>query len=422
MTTTIELHVRQLSDESLIADAKLTSHVSAAPAVLASNAPVLIDIGGLLSVANDPVVYGAHLSSQLFADQTLRDAWLRAYAYAYAAKDTLQLRLHLDKSADHLHALRWETLRNPETDQPIGLHEQIRFVRSLDSADLTPIVISPNPALRALVVIANPSDLAQYRLSKIDVDGEVSRAREALNAIPTTILADHAEAVGRATLANFTAQLRNGPHLVILVAHGTLLDSQPILWLEQEDGTPDPRSGLEFVAAIQCLSMRPLLLVLASCHSAGTGYDGTLNALGPGLARIGVPAVLGFQGDVAMSTIKAFLPPLITELCRDGQIDRALAAARAALGSARPWWQAVLWLRTDGRLWDVSNEHSTGVSLPSGVAQMIRATRKSSVRNVTQSGEAGSHQTVSADEESEIADAHQRGRGPTESSEDRPKR
>lgn len=48
-----------------------------------------------------------------------------------------------------------------------------------------------------------------------------------------------------------------------------------------------------------------------------------------------------------MSPVK-LLPTLITELRRDGQIDRALAAARGALGDKRPWWQAELWLRTDG--------------------------------------------------------------------------
>jgi hypothetical protein len=38
----------------------------------------------------------------------------------------------------------------------------VRFVRTLDSADLTPVVISLRPALRALVVVANPSNLAEY--------------------------------------------------------------------------------------------------------------------------------------------------------------------------------------------------------------------------------------------------------------------
>lgn len=413
MTTILELYIRQLPDRSLTTDVRLTSQVSAAGTMLAANAPVVLDIAGLVVVANDPATYGARLSTQLFADQPLCDAWLKARAYA--AMDALQLRLHLDDRADTLHALRWETLQDPETRQPIALHERVRFVRSLDSADLTPIVIPTQPALRALMVVSNPSDLAHFQLAKVDVDGEVSRARTALDSIPTTILGDHPAAAGRATLANITAQLRSCAQLVILVAHGTLRDAQPILWLEQEDGTADRLAGTEFIAAIERLESRPLLLVLASCRSAGAGYGVTLNALGPGLARAGVPAVLGFQGDVAMSTVKAFLPPLIAELRRDGQIDRALATARASLGSVRPWWQAVLWLRTDGRLWRTSDERPTGTSLSSSPSssQTIIATRRSRIHNVTQSGGVGSKQTISADGESEITKAHQHSLRPT---------
>ncbi|NTW98101.1 MAG: NACHT domain-containing protein, partial [Oscillochloris sp.] len=174
----------------------------------------------------------------------------------------------------------------------------------------------------------------------------------ALGDIPTTILGDHADAAGRASLTNLAAQLRDDPAIVILVAHATLHDGQPVLWLDRDDGRADQVTGADVIAAAERLTHRPLLLVLLSCQRAVRGYNDTLSALGPGLARVGVPAVLGFHGDVAMSTAKILLPTLIRELRRDGQIDRALAVARAALAAQRrPWWQAVLWLRTDGRLW-----------------------------------------------------------------------
>ena len=312
----------------------------------------------LLALSDDPAAYGAALAAQLFADQRLREAWLKARAYA--ASGDLQLRLRLDANAPDLHALRWETLRDPESGQPIALHERVRLVRTLDSPDLTPVVIPPRPALRALVVVANPSNLADFHLAEVDVDGEVGRARAALGDIPATILGDHADSTGRATMAGLAAQLRDAPPIVILVAHGTLREGQPLLWLEREDGAADQVPGATFVDTVARLAARPLLLILASCRSAGGGYGDTLSALAPGLARAGVPAVLGFQGDVAMGTVKALMPTLISELRRDGQIDRALAAARAALGERKPWWQAVLWLRTDGRVWDENQERPTG--------------------------------------------------------------
>jgi len=347
--TTLDICIRRLSDASLAADVTLTSAASAAPSQLARDVPVALDAAELLGISGDPAAYGAALSAQLFADQALRDAWLKARAYA--AIGDLQLRLRLDSRADDLHALRWETLRDPDSCQPIALYERVRLARALDTPDLTPVTIPPRPDLRALVVVSNPSDLGTFNLAEVDVDGEVARARDALGGIPTAILGDHADAAGRATRANLADQLRNTPPIVLLVAHGTLRDGQTRLWLEREDGAADQVASTDIVAAIERLSSRPLLLVLVSCRSAGAGYSDTLSALGPGLARAGVPAVLGFQGDVAMSTVKMLLPSLISELRRDGQIDRALAAARAALGEAQPWWQAVLWLRTDGRIW-----------------------------------------------------------------------
>lgn len=359
MLATLKLTIRRFPDSSHIVDAELTSDASAAPSQLASNVPVVFDKAALLAVESDPATYGRALSAQLFADPRLRNGWLKARAFA--ATGDLQLRLNLDAGDAALHDLHWERLRDPESDQPVALYERVRLVRSLDSSDLTPVRIPPRPNLHALVVVSNPSNLGDFGLAEVDVEGEIARARAALGDIPAAILGEHAEASGRATLMNITAALRDAPPIVILVAHGTIPDDTSYVWLEQDDGTADIVTSDTIVETLRRLSVRPLLFVLASCRGAGGGYGDTLRTLGPQLAGVGVPAVLAFQGDVAMSTIKTLLPTLITELRRDGQIDRALAAARAALGEKRPWWQAVLWLRTDGRLWeraDTFNEHA----------------------------------------------------------------
>ena len=347
--TTLTIHICRLPDASFIADAELTSTATAASAQLATNAPVRFAFTELLARHNDPAAYGVLLSAQVFADQTLRDAWLTARARAVG--EALQLRLRLDARADELHALRWETLCDPASGQPIALHERVRLVRNLDTANMTPVIVPPRPALRALVIVANPSGLTTFNLAPVDVKGEIARARAALGDIRPTVLGDHVSATGRATLAHIATALRDEPTIVLLVAHGSIVNGVPFLWLEQADGTADRIPIAAFTNAVERLTVRPLLFVLASCTSAGTGYDETLSALGPQLASIGVPAVLGFQGEVAQETISTLLPKLLTELRRDGQIDRAIAAARADLGAARPWWQAVLWLRTDGRLW-----------------------------------------------------------------------
>lgn len=91
--TTFELTIRRLRDGSLSADARLTSAASAATSTLASGVPVVLDELALLVASGDPAIYGTLLSDQLFADASLRDAWLKARAYA--ATGDLQLRLNL---------------------------------------------------------------------------------------------------------------------------------------------------------------------------------------------------------------------------------------------------------------------------------------------------------------------------------------
>jgi hypothetical protein len=58
------------------------------------------------------------------------------------------------------------------------------------------------------------------------------------------------------------------------------------------------------------------------------------------------------RGAVPIALVEAFAPRLFAELERDGQIDRAVAAARAALPAALPWWLPTLWMAVrDGALW-----------------------------------------------------------------------
>jgi hypothetical protein len=105
---------------------------------------------------------------------------------------------------------------------------------------------------------------------------------------------------------------------------------------------------------------------MASCQSAGRGkvpdfgedeaqrsYDqGALAALGPRLVEAGVPAVIAMQDNIYLDTIKRFTPAFFGELLQHGQVDKATAVARSAIGSQPDWWVPVLYLRLrGGRLW-----------------------------------------------------------------------
>jgi Sulfatase-modifying factor enzyme 1/CHAT domain len=350
----LEISLQQISGGATVADVRFQPPASMAIATLATSVAVPLDPTTLIAAALDGDDYGHALTSQLFAPQELRLAWEQARSAAFGAGATLRVHLHLDLSADILHRVWWETLRDPGSDAPLALHEQILLTRTLASSDLTPIIIPTRPELRALVVAASPTDLTAFGLSPIDVVQEATRVTTALAPIQTQVIGAVPGAVTpRAALPAIVEQLRTGHQILYLVAHGTLAGDEPYLWLEQEDGTSDRVSGRVLAERLSALAPRPLLVLLASCMSGGAGLtDAALAALGPRLARAGIAAVVGMQGRVPAATIARLVPALFRELQRDGQIDRALAAARTALRGDAAWWMPALWLRVrDGRLW-----------------------------------------------------------------------
>ena len=188
----------------------------------------------------------------------------------------------------------------------------------------------------------------------MDVPGETQRATAGLQNIPVTTLATP----GSATLNNIVGKLREGYDIFYLVCHGALIDGKPLLYLENESGEVTVVAGTEFATQLSELKQRPRLVVLASCQSAGTGAEarsadeGVLAALGPRLAEAGIPAVIAMQGNVTMQTVAAFMPVFFQELQRDGQIDRAMAAARGAVRDHGDWWIPVLFMcLKKGQIW-----------------------------------------------------------------------
>ena len=113
-------------------------------------------------------------------------------------------------------------------------------------------------------------------------------------------------------------------------------------------------SGATLADRLAALTNRPRLVVLMSCESAGrTQADArALAAVGPRLARAGIPAVVAMQGQISMATAGRFVTAFFKALRQDGQIDRAMAVARAAVEGEPDAWMPVLFMRMNtGRLW-----------------------------------------------------------------------
>jgi hypothetical protein len=317
-----------------------------------------LDPDDLVEVEDDEEAYGRALGEALLAGQ-VGEAYRLATAVARSQGTTLRVRLLVGPSAADLHTVRWETIRDPRDGSPLATDENIVFSRYLSSLDWRPVGVLPKAGLQAVALVAGPEDSGDYgggrTLAPVDVDQEVQRARAGLGPLSTRILAGR----GRATEDRLFAELHDECDVLYLVCHGYLVrGGDAVLLLENAYGGAAPLRGSALVERIRDLQRVPRLVVLASCQSGGGPEDrhsddgGVLAALGPRLAEAGVPAVLAMQGDVSMATVARFMPVFFHELDRDGQIDRAVAAARATVRDRADWWVPTLFMRLrSGRLW-----------------------------------------------------------------------
>lgn len=309
-----------------------------------------LDLEALRDLSFDPKEYADALTKALFAPAELQVAFAEAISNAQAQDVPLRLRLLIGASAPELHAIRWELLNNPKNNAPLATDEMILFSRYLSSSDWRPVKLKGKGDLKALVAVANPSDLGNYKLAAIDEAGEIERAKTGLENIPIVALPEGSQ---RATLNNILQKLQAQPYdILYLVCHGYMANGQPVLCLEAEDGKMDRVSGSDLTTRIRELQNRPRLAVLISCQSAGKGTGDALSAIGPRLAEAGIPAVLAMQDNLSMATAEDFLPEFFNALQKDGQIDRALSVGRGFVRKNPDYWIPVLFMRLkSGRLW-----------------------------------------------------------------------
>jgi len=309
-----------------------------------------LDLEKLRALSEDRFGYGKTLYEDVFADPNIRNRFENHCKAADSEDMPVRARLLIDDSAPELHTLCWESLRDPKSGDLLVTRERFRFSRFLSTDDWRPV--RPPRArdeLRALVVIANPSNITDYQpggrpLAPLDVAGEKKRATESLGKIPSFVLSDP----GSASFNGIIGKLREGYDILYLVCHGALIDGEPRLCLEDQTGVAAIVPGSELVTRLSELKQRPRLVVFASCQSAGGDVDGestdggVLAAIGPRMAQAGIPAVIAMQGNVSMRTVGTFMPIFFRELQKDGAVDRAVAAARGAVRDWDDWWMPVL--------------------------------------------------------------------------------
>ncbi len=323
-----------------------------------------LDPNELLPHQLDSEEYGKCLGEALFpetkiplpsGERTSLRAHYRQIATAVQQGDLdLRLRLRLDPSASNLQALRWETLCDPESGVALATSEKRLFSRYMASHLWRPVQLRPRSKLTALVAIAAPSDLASYQLAAVEREGEIDRALTALEGVAVKVAGEPL------TLERLADDLRGGVDVLYLVCHGALnRTGEPALFLQNVGGTTAMVRGVDLTRRLAELQRPPRLVVLASCESGGTeagtdsmGEATAQSSLAPLLAEAGVAAVVAMQGKITMETVKQAMPVFFRELLVDGQIDRAMAAARGAVKARPDHWMPALYLRLKGgRIW-----------------------------------------------------------------------
>lgn len=284
-----------------------------------------------------------------------RDEIARLWAIAQAELDAGQVpgvRVRLAFDPPPIAALPWELLYDNRRQRSIACHPQHPLVRAVGRVGQVPPQrdLSLTLPLRVLFVAPQEADLDWTR--------ELSMVQNALARLDGR--AELRPLTGKVTLAGFSDVLGEWrPHVVHFATHGDFDGLHGWLMFSPSEG--DPGAGWTRSDQLRTLldargeSVR--LVVLGACQSArifpweldkdvrhrSEAPQEPLYGLGPALIQAGVPAVIGMQFEIREEAALLFTYALyrgLLELRRPGQVDAAVAEARAELKARWPDQQA----------------------------------------------------------------------------------
>ncbi|MGC9468866.1 MAG: PQQ-binding-like beta-propeller repeat protein [Anaerolineae bacterium] len=303
----------------------------------------------------DLVQDGRYLFDALLRDGAVRKGWHVARGQAETINARRCVRLRIDDSAVELHQLPWELLYDDGT--MIGAAEATPFSRYLPVQKPWGQPITARP-LRVLGVVSSPRDLlARYNLPPLDVEMEKYLLASAFSEIdPHQIRLTFLKPP--VTLERLSRAMMDGYHWLHFVGHGRLNVRQQRVDLLMEDAQGTTRAIADhlFCRMLAHRGVRPHLVFLSVCQSAGSPVGEILTGLAPKLVEVGVPAVVAMRDRVRMRVAQKVARVFYEALASHGMVDRAMNQARDALLAdeqsdiAAP----VLYMRLgSGRLWDV---------------------------------------------------------------------
>jgi MoxR-like ATPase/predicted RNA-binding protein with PUA-like domain/O-acetyl-ADP-ribose deacetylase (regulator of RNase III) len=338
----------------------------------------LLDDAGLSQARADrkpPRLYGELLFEGLFNREQTGGSGSTYDGYVQIKDEgNWHLELQIDPTVP---AYRWEYLCNKydQAAQPLSVYQQRPLFRRIDNN--RPVDAAQADPLRILVAICNPITLREKEtidagadegiaaLARLDVAQERAIIQSGLARLQEAGLAGYeileSQTTGvPVTLDALIRELKNGYHVLHLLAHGLLHNG--IFWLVMENDKREHSwvRAEEFESALTDYGLR--LVVLASCQSAlPGGAGGAFPGLGALLIKRGIPAVVAMQDNVSVESAQIFTQRFYDDLARTGRIDTAMAATRYDLYRYNrrrwDWGIPVLFMNNwDGRLFSVKDE------------------------------------------------------------------
>jgi tetratricopeptide (TPR) repeat protein len=303
------------------------------------------DFQELTEAQDNEKEYGTLLGKQLFRED-VRETFIRNLS---KSSQDCPLRIMLSNETDdkdELRKLHWERLCAPiDADGTWNL--LARDQRVPYSQYISTIIDRPFPPigrndLRALVLVASPSNLGKYQLDPFDVEAAVSSVRGALGEIPCAVLANNIDgAIGPPTLEELSKQLTNAQEpytLLHFVCHGRVLpDGETALYWAKEDNQLKQVTGTQLLEELGYIGGQrhlPHFAFLCTCESAAPRAEGAFGGLAQRLVRdLGMPAVVAMTRKVSVQTALALGQNFYRRLRVSGKVDVALQEATAGLGN-----------------------------------------------------------------------------------------
>ena len=304
--------------------------------------------------------YGTILGKAVFRE-TVRETFVRTLGQSSQETTVRFLLSNEADSQDSVRSLHWERLCAPidaggewnllARDQRIPFSQ---YIPTIIDRRFPPI---GRLDLRALVIVASPSNLGKYNLVEFDVEQAVNTVRESLGEIPCDLLANIDGARGPPTLEQLSEQLTNAkkPYTILhFVGHGKLLkDGETVLYLATKDNEVQPVTAKQLLDELKYIGNKqglPHLTFLCSCETADPRAETGLRGLAQRLVRdLGMPAVVGMTRKVTMETALKLAQKFYQRLREHGEVDLALDEATAGLGHRQDITVPALFSRLGGR-------------------------------------------------------------------------